>query len=336
MSSISNEQIFTFILQKDISNGHRMKSIINKNERTASLFIYYSHPHKDYMFKDFSSGLYGNGILFTALYMFDGSIEKAIEYIEKHIKEIRNIKTQGYKKTINTTIKNIISSLSSNNILKEDNNIIYKNLINRKAEYYKYFIEDFGISYNSICKYNVSYAKNDNGQICYYYINERGNIIQKYNPYCPRDKGGRFKNMAKNITPYGIGLSNEKTTNIILCSSAKDMLAMDTILHSNMLPPQLKKYDINQENTICITMLSEKPVSIKYDILPYGILPNLKRLLILYDNDITGYNMANKIANENSKENNIEIHIINNICHPYKDISDYLGSIHKNNCKNIQ
>ena len=64
---MTNYDAFCAILGYDIAVYNRIKSIVNVNEKTPSLYFYYNNDLQDYYFKDFSSGEHGGPIKFLML-----------------------------------------------------------------------------------------------------------------------------------------------------------------------------------------------------------------------------------------------------------------------------
>jgi len=303
---LTNELIFKIVLQKNNIEGHREKSLINTNERTPSLFIYYNKENNDYYYKDFSSGQHGDAIDYIAYKFFNGDIHKACMFVFSYANKIENLSKILYEHNIkrkehNINIRSVISNLYKNTKIQ----------INGYA-YDEYWNIKYAIDRDIIYQYGVlSITLIDEEPCCsptYLYTDKDGSFVQIYRPFS-HDK---FRTMqsVKHI-PYGIQwLNPNKHKHAIICSCIKDMI--NTCQY-------LKELSLN--NTyIPITYLSEKPLK-ENDIL-YLQNIGIDKIYVLYDYDKHGLENSNKSCISNNIIN-ITDKTYNNIPTDKKiDISD--------------
>lgn len=275
---------------------YRTYSIINK-EKTPSLYIYYDKEHNDYRFKDFSSGLYGNGLLFLCIYKHKGNINNTIDDINKALSE--GIFDELSKQT---DIKETNAYEHINNILEPDNSVDYYSVIfnsNNVYQDFSYFTDMYSIPVRILDRYGVIF----DGSI-YYYTDRNGMLIQKYNPFADNKKD-KFRALIKNKDYiYGISWADRRYDNVIICGAIKDMLSMVTCIEYRDIEPVnyiLDRYDIRPDNTLCVAAISERvfnPVEIMSKNINFTEHNNPLNVnyFILFDNDKCGIETTKEIS----------------------------------------
>lgn len=321
----NNGDIFSYILGTTDIDGYRIKSLINRGEKTPSLFIYYNEELKDYYFKDFSSGMHGDAIDFLAHLKYNGNIALAIKEIEQSIidNRIKQLPPIKHKTDFNNFVINILSNRTNTDNNKDE---IYNNIIKLDTCYPDYLINKVKISPQIYDKFGVICVLEDK-QETYYYADMDGVLVQRYRPYSNKEFG-KFKtliNISKRL-PFGllhIGLQQLKyIRNVIITSSIKDMLALYTMMANG----NLSVYD--NKDTIVITGLNERILDldvISSYICKYSNCKNNIRYIVAYDNDDKGKKITDKFIEE--YKNKYDMEDISDIYMPYKDPSDYSMNI---------
>ena len=256
---IPSTWVFEYYLNTEKLQGQRVriKSVWNTDERTPSMYLFVHNKQKEYYFKDFSSGNYGNKIdLVMLLYNIDyyQAINKIINDFkgEPKFESINQIEETKFE------IKEIeFRSLNSKDILFWNQFNIDKNLL---IEYNIKPIFTLSIQKNRLIKIANDYM--------YAYSDLSNNVYKIYQPF---NKEFKFFN----IKSYISGIENLKyTDNLIICSSLKDCLSLKSLYNFDVIAPEsettiIKEYIINN--------LKEK----------------YKTILTLFDNDNPG-NMCKK------------------------------------------
>lgn len=280
MIGLTNEFIFKMILKKEKIDGHRERSIINKEERTPSLFIYYREDSKDYYFKDFSSGLHGDSIDYIAYKFFDGSVRKACLFVYTMYKNMRN----GEQMLQEIIKQKEINTISFRKILSET----YKNptIIIKGYALTEYWINKHCLSPETIYLYNILQIdipeeQDNNTKDKYLYMDKDGTYVQIYSPLA--EKKNKFRTLCSfKSEPFGVKwITTQK--NAIITSSIKDAICLYQYLYENKLT----------DFYIPVTYLSETPIDkdkVKLLNDKYGI----EQVFVLYDFDEHGFSVSKK------------------------------------------
>lgn len=264
INEVPAEWVFNNYLNlPEILNGQdvKIKSIFNPKDTNPSFYVFYSTEKNTYLFRDFSTGLSGNGVeLVKQLYKLENNwiaMQKILQdynkYVSTHGKEINNdFQIQERYKVKSFTTRNW-------NTLDVE------------------FWSKCKISSNLLSKYNVipleefTLTKPDNEfQVktprMYGYFRKDGSLYKVYQP-------GRENKFFK-VAPYiqGVDQLTFKVPYLVICSSLKDMLAFLTL---------------NIKNAEVIAPDSENII------LPERIIKTLKekynKIVTLFDNDEAGY-----------------------------------------------
>jgi hypothetical protein len=244
-----------------------LKSIFNKDEKTPSMFLYYSDKHKDYRFKCFSSGNYGDGFNLMS-YIWGLDLKSTIEKI-----------STDYVVDDNKCIQTDISTLSANKAklkrytIKKSWDISDFNYWNKYNisfdllhQHYVYPLQDFTIEKNGqeyiICNDNM-----------YGYFTKTGTLYKIYQPLTANKLFKFFLVDGEYI--QGSDQCTQQNT-LIIASSLKDIISLRSLgIIADIIAP-------NSENTI---------------LTPYYINMFKKRydsIVVIFDSDVAGIKAAKK------------------------------------------
>lgn len=255
---MKNYEIFCNYLGFDVAVHKRMKSIINRHERTPSLFFYYNETYNDYFFKDFSSGIHGGAIKFIML-------NEGISYEEAIVKA-------------NNLYSNVSVTHKIPNV--KEKNYEFQIDINRDIdlEFWKIYQVDESL----LIKHDVYPVENVfiNGMFITHraigYFNKSGKLMQIYMPansiYNESDKKKFF------TVNKGYFYCNNGSNTLILTKSKKDIIVLDMIFKSSidLLAPMSETTKIDKDPTF------------------YIITSRYKKKFINFDNDETGRKQAER------------------------------------------
>ena len=281
---------FQYYLNTEPLTGQdvKIKSIWNLGDSVPSMCIYVNKQKREYYFKDFSTGKYGNKInLVQELFKlnFSDAVTKLIADYNKYIK------SGG---TINSNVKPAakweISYIQKRDWSKADANYWMQYRIGKKTLTY---FNVYPIEY-----YNMT--KDDNGTISnlkiegeaiYGYYNKADECFKIYQPHKTRHKFHKISNYIQGLDQLQY---NQRL--LVICSSLKDAMCLKGFNYS------LEVIAPDSENTM---------------IKPHVIL-NLQSkyeyIITLFDNDKAGVKAMNKYK---------EAYGINGVTLPMaKDLSD--------------
>lgn len=266
MEKRSNYEIFNTLLNTDIAKLKAQYSIVNKNERTPSLWFYYNEMLGDWFFKDFSSNEHGGPVKYLAL-------RDNISFDEAR-RIIRNLDCRSYNRTIPQIKK--ANEYRYDIVKYNDDDIRY---------WARYYIDkSMLIKHNvyPIINFSINNFVFDNRWIGYF--NNRGELIQVYAPansiYNTYDK-----KKIMTIKPNSIYYLNNHTENLIITKSKKDMIVLDMLFGKKFSYVAWTAESIKIENDIRFMMLRSK----------------YKNVFINYDNDTVGLKKIKDLAKYNVK-----------------------------------
>jgi hypothetical protein len=248
----------------------KIKSLWNSTERTPSMCIYVNKLQRQYLFKDFSTGKYGNKItLVMELFNLDyaSACDKLVydynAFIKNQGKESIEFNMQSKweldfinPREWNTLDSNYWLGYRIGKSILEEYNV-------KPLEYYTMIKDEDG---------NISKLKIE-GKHIYAYCDKDGNPYKIYQPFKKKHKFHKLKSHIQ-----GIDQLKYNQPYLVICSSLKDAMC-------------LKGFGYNVE---VIAPDSENCV-----IKPY-IIENLKekykKIITLFDNDNAGHNAIEKYA----------------------------------------
>lgn len=239
----------------------KIKSVFNPNDTNPSLYVFHSKNRDTYLFRDFSTGISGNGAeLVKNLFKLENNwvaMQKIIQDYNKYIAQHGYQKEHKIKFADRYKVKDF--TIRNWNTLDAD------------------FWGKYKISSKLLEKYNISplesfsLSKSDNEfevktPRMYGYFRKDGTLYKVYQP----GRENKFFKVASYI--QGVDQLTFKVPYLIICSSLKDCLAFLTlkIKNAEVIAP-------DSENII----------------LPERIITNLKsrytKVITLFDNDEAGY-----------------------------------------------
>jgi len=243
----------------------KITSVFKPEERTPSMCIYYDG--KKYLFKDYSSGLGGDGIMLVS-YIYN------ISWGLAELKIMDDYKSQEVITDDDAMLKKVSKFKVTSHLKRQWNTL--------DAKYWT----QFNIGSKILNKYNVfpleeytmSKATDDGikeivikGQYLYGYFNQSGELYKVYQPY-------RVAKKFINVMPYVQGSEQLTFTQplLIICSSLKDMMSLDTL-----------SYPVE-----CVAPNSENTMLAKSVLIAYSL--KYKGIITFFDNDTAGKNAMNK------------------------------------------
>lgn len=290
----TNYELFNAILGKDIKTIKRIKSIVNKDETVPSLFFYYNNYIKDWLFKDFSSGVHGGPVYFLML-RDNISREEAIEKLKKLI---------GYNENENKIVPpppavehNLSYEYHFNIVFNEDKLISY---------FASLYVPKKLLRQNNVFMLNdfKKVIRNKEGKIisvknifkeCIGYFDTYGELIQCY---VPKEWSLTGKKEFFNVTPMKYMYRDNNSKILIITKSVKDFIVWQSITDN--------KYDI-------FSLMSET-YKVDKDIIILSAKKGYIRKICILDNDDSGKRAAKALQIPDK-----EI-----LFTPEKDISDSL------------
>ncbi len=261
---------FQFYLNTEVLNGQniKIKSVWNLSDTIPSMCIYVNKHKREYYFKDFSTGKYGNKInLVQELFKFrfSDAVTKLVKDYNAYIKNGGKIIT-NLKPTAKWEI---------DYIQKREWNV-------NDAQYWL----QYRIGKNTLSKFNVypidyyNMIKNDNGTFSnlqingtgiYGYYNKNNEAYKIYQPHNSKHKFHKIKNYTQ-----GLDQLEYKQDLLVICSSLKDAMCLYSFKYNlEVLAP-------DSENTII------KPHIIHY------LQSKYKYIITLFDNDQAGIKAKDK------------------------------------------
>ena len=310
ISDVPSYWVFQYYLnlsEKLTGQDIKIKSIFNPSERTPSMCLYVDKASnidgskaKQYVYKDFSTGKYGNKI-HLVMYLFDIQFAYAVDKIVNDYNKF--IQSETFEDIVlKPQARWKVDYIKKRQWTKPDANfwlpfnigvsmLAYYNVY--PIEYYNLVLEEDGNNKSS----KIS------GPGIYGYFDKDDNVYKIYKPYSKKHKFFKVK-------PHLQGLDQLEYNQpyLIICSSLKDAMCIKSMGYNiEVLAP-------DSENTV---------------IKPY-VLENLKtkykKIITLFDNDEAGKAAVNKY----NKLYNIP-GIVSPLC---KDISDAMkeygfDSLHK-------
>jgi hypothetical protein len=209
----------------------KVTSIFNPSERTPSLCLFYSETVSDYLFKDFSSGLGGDGVKLVELF-YGLDTNSAIERIKRDFENEVDVFVEIGETS--TSKRYIVSEYKLRTF--EDHDLDYWN--------------KFGISKDTLEKYNVQaiseymMSKKDGnhsikfaGPFLYGYFKQDGTLYKIYQPLNNERKFIKVDEYLQGSEQIG----NSK--NLIITSSLKDIMTLSELF------PDLDYIAPDSENT---------------------------------------------------------------------------------------
>ena len=188
----------------------KISSVFTTNDKTPSMFVFYSSQKSIYLFSDFSTGKKGNSVdLVRELFTLENNWQ-AIQKIESDFKKHGHYTPKEF--VIRERYKLVTYAL--------------RNWNNLDAKFWG----AYSINSDILSKYNVSPLKSftlSNGDntfdvnnvLMYGYFRKDGSLYKVYQP----GKDNKFFKAAKYI--QGVDQLTFKTSYLIICSSLKDMMA---------------------------------------------------------------------------------------------------------------
>lgn len=290
-----------------------MKSIINKNERTPSGYIYYNDKLKDYFYKDFSANVHLNAIEFSKL--FYGQ-DKYLNILFENIHELDAIESEN--KNTERKVKGYIESVYT----RITECYGKENIFRYATTDTPYFSDFLKIAEDILTTYRV--LRDTRHPHTYYYIDLNGTVVQRYKPY--NDKKYKFKNYVRGKYGYGIRHYRPQFRHLLITGSVKDMMSAIMILRNIKIP----EYDL----IMPVAMLSEKEINVKEDIelkinFFTGYNARFEKVYIGYDNDEHGFKSAESVMklNKDIKTDNLLMCLCKE--HNVKDLTELWIKIRK-------
>lgn len=223
---VPSEWIFKYILnlQEDLTGQTiTIKSVFNNNDKTPSMKIFYYE--KDYRFKDFSSGHYGDAV---HLYMLLENISDRIIAKQK-LFELYKQKANGYENTAkHIEIKKEVSAFTIRKWNTLDQTYWKKRFTSSKELSY--------MNIKALSSYTITITTNDNVNVftqepllCYGFFNKAGELCKIYNP---GKKKGKYIKVKSFIQGHDQLRYDKKW--LIIASSTKEIIHL-TKLFGNIL-----------------------------------------------------------------------------------------------------
>jgi hypothetical protein len=255
-------------LEPLIGQDVKIKSVWNLGDSIPSMCIYVNKHKKEYYFKDFSTGKYGNKInLVQELFKinFSDAVIKLVKDYNTFIKEGGVISTN-----VKPAAKWEIDYIDKRNWNLDD------------AAYWM----QYRIGKRTLTEFNVfpieyyNMIKNDNGTISnlqikgeaiYGYYNKAGEAYKIYQPHKSKHKFHKIKNYTQ-----GLDQLQYNKSILVICSSLKDAMCLRSFKYS------LEVIAPDSENTII------KPHII------HNLLNKYKHIITLFDNDTAGIRAKDK------------------------------------------
>jgi hypothetical protein len=249
----------------------KIKSIWNSSERTPSMCIYVNKVKQEYVFKDFSSGKYGDKItLIMELFNLDyaSSCDKLLYDYNAFIKEdgqdLIEFSTQSKWKVDFISYRDW-NTFDSNYWLSYRIGKTMLELYNVKSvEYYTMIKDEEGV---------ISTLKIASNHI-YAYSDKHGEPYKIYQPFKKKHKFHKLKSYIQ-----GIDQLTYKEPYLVICSSLKDAMCLKSFGYNiEVIAP-------DSENTVI------KPYIIE------NLKEKYKKIITLFDNDQAGKLAIEKYAN---------------------------------------
>lgn len=196
----------------------KIKSIWNTGDSVPSMCIYVDTTRQEYMFKDFSSGKYGDKVTFVMEYLgidYPQAVTKILSDYNQYIKTNGKIKL-GFKPVEPWKVGYVCT--------RGWNNLDAKYWLQYKigsSILNKYNVVP--IEYYNLVKYVGKHKKEisiNNNYIYGYYTNDK----TLYKVYQPKNKRNKFLKVADYIQGYNQLEYNKPT--LIICSSLKDVMSL--------------------------------------------------------------------------------------------------------------
>jgi hypothetical protein len=288
-------QYYLNLSEKLTGQDIKIKSIFNPSEKTPSMCLYVDNAYnidgtktQQYVYKDFSTGKFGNKI-HLIMYLFSlnfaNSIEKIINdynnFLQSESFENIVLKKQNKWKVDYVNVRAWNKSDANFWISFNIGSSVLNKYNVKPLEYYNLILEEE----NKIDKLKIS------GPNMYGYFNKNDELYKIYRPY--NDKHKFYKVMSY---IQGIDQISEKNPFLVICSSLKDAMCLESIGYNvDVIAP-------DSENTII------KPYVIE------NLKEKYKKIITLFDDDDAGLNAVKKYK---------ALYDINGIVSPLcKDISD--------------
>lgn len=291
IKEVPREWIFEYYLnltEKLTGQDVKLKSAFNPNDKTPSMYIYYSSSEV-YKYKDFSTGKQGDAIsLVQELFKLSTRGETAYKIIEDYNQYVLNNKDDTVRE-FKKKSKYQISSFSVRNWTNLDAKFWNKFHINSKLlEFYNVTpIEEYKLTKEDDGEVKEVCIKGHN---IYGYFRKDGSLYKIYHPYVKDYKFIKVKDYIQ-----GSDQLTMKVPYLVICSSLKDIMAFNKLGYKNaeaiapdsentLIPEHvINAYKLKYKSIV--TLFDNDPAGIesmykyhkKYD-LPYVILDMSKDL----------------------------------------------------------
>lgn len=231
IAEVPREWVFEHYLElaeKLTGQDVRMKSIFNPKDTKPSLFVFYSHAKRKYLFKDFSVDRHGDGTeLVKEMFNLTTRGEAAHKIISDYNEHVLNGGKDYQQRVLKIQSRYKVTACTPRNWTKIDQR----------------FWSKFKIGSKLLEKYNVqplkeyTLTRDEDGvkqeltvshAMIYGYFREDGRL---YKIYQPKSKSSKFVKVLDYI--QGNDQLTFKKPYLVICSSLKDIMAFDKLGFNN-------------------------------------------------------------------------------------------------------
>ena len=257
IQEVPSQWVFQYYLnleEKLIGQDIRLKSVFNKNDKTPSMFVFYSNDHKEYRFKCFSTGKYGDKVNLV-------SYLEGIDMKNACIKILEDYKHHKDESFIGTHVPHEKWKVVSHEKRGwNTDDVAYWTPYNIGSKLLNHYNVIPLKSYVS-AKDGSSFVKS--GRRIYGYFTKEGLL---YKIYCPEVPDHKFV-MVDSSYLQGLDQIRNKET-LFICSSLKDIMSVRSLaIQGDFLAPGGENCTIKQFSSI---------------------IPNYKKRYTIFDNDDPG------------------------------------------------
>lgn len=278
ISDVPSYWVFQYYLnlsEKLTGQDVKIKSIFNPSERTPSMCLYvdtvsniYGQKVKQYVYKDFSTGNYGNKI-HLVMHLFDVKFPYAVDRIINDYNLF--IKTQSVEDiTLTPQARWKVDYISKRKWTANDAKFwLPFNIGTKLLKSFNVYPIDY---YNLVLEQDNSSKKSKvTGPNIYGYFDKAGDVYKIYKPYSKKHKFFKVKNYIQ-----GIDQLKYNQPHLVICSSLKDAMTLKSIGYNlDVLAPE-------SENTVI------KPYIMR------NLMHKYKHVITLFDNDKAGMDAVAK------------------------------------------
>lgn len=308
------------LVNKKYSNP--IRSVINKNERTPSSYVYYNRDLDEFCYKDFSSGKHYTYISFLKDVVFlDDNFYSSDDSLGYVIDAVLLTISSGYDhildvlysmETTNNTKKPSLDYKKENPVLVE-----IKELSDTELKYlYQYKIEDSVLKKYDVMSISKLFYKDlfiskdmfpNEPLILYTYKCE--NILCPFQLYRPYEKKFRFLNVVSYKSLYG--LKTKASSSCFIFGSIKDMLSFESACKREGI--EIDVFSTISETSYSSTLFND-----------IEFVSSYSKCFVFYDNDETGIKSVKDLYYKAKSEGLDNIVPVNpKILGNNKDVADF-------------